>query len=59
MTKYLLAGMTRELGPEYFDFVGIFNLHDVTYIFNTIHLLAQKIMWLLLLYDTIIFHVII
>lgn len=59
MTKYLLARITRELGPEHFDFVGVFNLHDVTYIFNTIHLIAQKIMWLLLLYDTIIFLIII
>lgn len=59
MTKYLLAGIARELGPEHFNFVDIFNLPDVTYICKTAHLLAQKIMWWLLLYDTIIVLIII
>lgn len=58
MIKYLLAGIARGLGPVYFNFVDIFSLHDLPYIWSTVHLLTQKIMWWLL-YVTIIVLIII
>lgn len=58
MTKYLQARIARGWGPVDFNFVDIFNRHDLPYIWSTVHLVTLKIMWLLL-YVTIIVLIII